>query len=168
MEAGGFQNEWRANLNNKPIKPFAHKSIKPKNQERKQIMKIRNIIANVLMLGIIFSLSSFKGNKWELLGVRTVDFKLDHDEILVSGFEGKFEAIKIKVNQGAINMRKVVVHFANGGSQEVEMKNNFKKGSSSRVIDLTGDDRVIRKVSLWYDTKNFSKKKAKVQVWGRH
>lgn len=109
-----------------------------------------------------------KGQKWEMLGSRVVNFGVDHDEILVTGFEGKFEAVKIKVLRAPINMHKVVVHFANGGEQDLVIKNNFAAGGESRVIDLTGDDRVIRKISIWYDTKNKSNKKAVVQVWGRH
>lgn len=116
----------------------------------------------------ILSLGSFKGTKWDLLGTRVVNFALDHDEIAVTGQEGKFDAIKIKVLRAPLNMHKVVVHFANGGEQQVELRNNFAAGSESRVIDLTGDDRVIRRVSFWYDTKNKAKEKAVVELWGKH
>jgi hypothetical protein len=133
-------------------------------------------ISNFLIIclaGIVTSFSipdspSAKGPRWDLLGSRTVDFALDHDEIAVTGFEGKFEAVKIKVMRAPLNIHKVVVHFANGGEQDLLIKNNFKAGGESRVIDLTGDDRVIRRISLWYDTKNKARKKALVQVWGRH
>ncbi|MBL7811686.1 MAG: DUF2541 family protein [Bacteroidetes bacterium] len=108
------------------------------------------------------------GPRWELLGSRVVNYSLDHDEILVTGAEGKFDAVKIKVLRAPLNMRRVVVHFANGTEQDLAIRDNFRAGSESRVIDLTGNDRIIRRISLWYDTKNASRKKALVEVWGRH
>ena len=44
--------------------------------------------------------------EWEKLGERKVNFKLDRDEIIVGGIEGSFNALKIKVRRGAINMYK--------------------------------------------------------------
>lgn len=131
-------------------------------------MKKTTLFTSMLATIAVVLLSSFAGPKWEMLGSRQVNYAVDHDEIVVTGWEGKFEAIKIKVVKGPINMHKVIVHFRNGGKQEIELRNNFKAGSESRVVDLTGDDRVIRKIDLWYDTKNASKKRATVQVWGRH
>lgn len=131
---------------------------------KKQIFTKTTIAAFLFMGLCAFGL---KGPKWDLLGTRTVKWTMDHDEIVVTGFEGKFDALKVKVLHGALNMHKMVVHFGNGGTQEVELRNNFKAGSESRVIDLTGDDRVIRKVDFWYDTKTRSKKSV-LQLWGKH
>ncbi len=64
-------------------------------------------------------------------------------------------------------MHKVIVHFENGGTQEIEMRHNFDKNSQSRVIDLKGNKRIIEKIVFWYDTKNVSNRKAKVTVLGR-
>lgn len=132
-------------------------------------MKSQRIIAIVftaLLLTVSCAFSN-KGPKWERLGTRTGDWKMDHDEILVTGFEGKFSALKVKVLQGSLNMHKMVVHFRNGGTQDIDLRNTFKPGSHSRVINLDGDDRVIRKVEFWYDAKNHSKKSV-VQLWGKH
>lgn len=121
------------------------------------------------LLGLFVFSSAFapKANKWDLLGSRMVKWTVDHDVIAVTAAEGKFDALKIKVYHGALNMHKMLVHFKNGGTQSVELRNNFAAGSESRVIDLTGDDRVITKVDFWYDTKNHSKK-AMVELWGKH
>lgn len=121
-----------------------------------------------LVLTIMMSVASFRGPKWELLGARMIDFKLDHDEIVVTGKEGRFDAIRLRVNKGTAHIHKVVVHYRNGGRQEIEFRQRFTPGSESRVADLTGDDRVIRKIDLWYDTRNNAGQKAVVQVWGRH
>ena len=132
-------------------------------------MKSLKIIAGVLLALILtasFTMMS-KGPKWEKLGTRSVNWNMDHDEILVTGFEGKFSALKVKVLQGKLSMHKMIVHFRNGGTQDVDLRNTFKSGTHSRVIKLDGDDRVIRKVDFWYETTNHSKT-AEVQLWGKH
>jgi hypothetical protein len=106
--------------------------------------------------------------RWEKLGERRVNFGVDHDEIMVTASEGRFSALKIMVKKGGINMHKMVVHFGDGSSEEIELRNDIPAGGESRVIDLPGKKRVIRKVVFWYDTKNFADRKAEVELWGRH
>jgi hypothetical protein len=65
-------------------------------------------------------------------------------------------------------MHKCVVHFGNGSSQEIELKQNFAQGSDSRVVDLKGNNRIINRISFWYDTKGTFRGKATVTVFGRH
>ena len=103
-----------------------------------------------------------------MLGERSVNFKTDKDEIMVTASEGRFSAVQIRVRRAPINMQRMVIHFGDGEEQTVELKDNFKAGGESRIIDLEGKKRVIRKVSFWYDTKGFGEQKAIVQLWGRH
>ena len=106
--------------------------------------------------------------QWEQLGTRTVNFGLDRDEINVTASEGFFTGLKIRVDRSALNMHKMVIYFGDGSSQDVELRNTFKAGQESRVIDLAGNRRVITKVVFWYDTKNIRKTRAVVELWGRH
>ena len=53
-------------------------------------------------------------------------------------------------------MHKLVVHYGNGETENIELRNNFSAGSESRVIDL----RVIQKIVFWYDTKNLARRNA--------
>ena len=105
---------------------------------------------------------------WELLGVRKVNYALDHDEIVVTRAEGAFTGLQIKVKRGPVNMHRIVVHFGNGEKEEFELRENFRAGSESRVIDLPGNKRVIKKVDFLYDTKNLSDRKGVVELWGKH
>lgn len=106
--------------------------------------------------------------RWEFLGSRDVDFKVDRDVIPVTWRDGAFDAIRIVVKGGALNMHKCIIHFENGGTQDVELRHNFDRRSASRLIDLAGNNRLIEKIVFWYDTKNFSGQKATVTVYGRH
>ena len=105
---------------------------------------------------------------WELLGKKKVKYGLDRDEIKVTAKEGLFTKVQLRVKRGAINMHKCVLHFGNGDKQEVEIRKNIPRGGQTRVIDLKGGKRVIKKVVMWYDTKNKAKARAVVQVWGKH
>jgi hypothetical protein len=137
--------------------------------------------ASVLFLCFFFSAQGFTKSaifnsaaeintppRWEKLGERRVNFGVDHDEIMVTAAEGRFSALKIMVKKGGINMHKMVVHFGDGSSEEIDLRNDIPAGGESRVIDLPGKKRVIRKVVFWYDTKNFADRKAEVELWGRH
>lgn len=107
-------------------------------------------------------------DQWEMLGVRKVNYALDRDEIVVTRAEGIFTALQVRVKGSPINMHKIIVHFGNGETQEIEVRETFRAGTSSRVLDLPGNRRVIRKVVFLYDTKNLAGRKALVQLWGRH
>lgn len=107
-------------------------------------------------------------DRWELLGTRTVKFINDRDEINVTAKEGLFTALRVKVLRSAMDMNKMTVHFGDGSSEDIEMRNSFKAGDQSRIIDLPGNRRIIKKVVFWYDTKNYKKRRAVVELWGRH
>ncbi len=87
---------------------------------------------------------------------------------MVTWTDGVFDAIKIMVTGAPLNMHKCVVHFGNGTSQEIELKHNFAQGSDSRVVDLKGNNRIINRISFWYDTQGVFRGKATVTVFGRH
>ncbi len=105
--------------------------------------------------------------KWEKLGEQRVDFRLDNDVILVNSDEGRLDAIKIKVTKGEINLFRCVIHYKNGETSLVQMRNNIPEGGESRIIDLPHNERIISKVVFWYDTKTTSHDRAQVELWGR-
>ena len=130
--------------------------------------KTRLVILIVSIL-IAFTTNSYSQRpRWELLGTRKVNFKLDRDVIPMTWREGAFDAVRIVVKNGALNMHKCIIHFENGGSQEVLLRHSFAGRSASRVIDLPGNNRLIEKIEFWYDSKNIPGARATVQVYGRH
>jgi hypothetical protein len=106
--------------------------------------------------------------EWVLLGQRQVNDRLDHDAIAVTGEEGRFSAIQIRVQRAAVDFHRVKVHFRNGGTQDVELRNTVRAGGESRRIDLEGDDRVIRNVEFWYDANTVRGRRAVVRLFGQH
>ena len=106
--------------------------------------------------------------QWVLLGERTVGDNLDHDTILVTGARGDFRRLKFLVKDHPIQMLRLVVHYGNGNSDKIETRQLIPAGGESRVIDLKGGDRVIKKIDFWYETKSLGKKRALVRVYGSH
>jgi hypothetical protein len=51
--------------------------------------------------------------------------------------------------------------------QDVALKGNFRQGNETRVIDLAGGLRHLRKIEFWYETKGVRKGKARIAVWGK-
>jgi len=106
--------------------------------------------------------------KWEKLGQRIVDFKLDRDEIYVTVNEGRFTSIRLFVKKAPVNFHKVIVHYANGDTESIKVRNKILPNQATRIIDLQGNKRVIKKVVFGYDTRNTAGSKAVVELWGRH
>lgn len=130
--------------------------------------KLLLFLTSLFLFTAVTDLSAQKRVRWELLGSRKVDYRLDRDVIPVTWREGAFDAIRIVVKDGALNMHRCVIHFENGDKEEVALRHQFRRGSASRLIDLPGNKRLIEKIEFWYDTKNFSGEKATVLVYGRH
>ena len=130
----------------------------------------RLFIAVIALLMIATANVTFGQNlvkDWEPLGTRVVDYTLDHDVVSLKNSKEAFNALKVKVSGGTINMHKATVHFANGDKQDIDFPEVLTPENDGKVIDLKGNDRVIEKVTFWYDTRQKSNEKATVQVLGK-
>ena len=123
-----------------------------------------------MLIATVFVASSFTGHKaiknWSKLGSKKVSYKIDRDVIRVGATDGRFSKLKIQVTGGALNMHKMIVEYGNGTKDNIPLKENFKN-NGSRIIDLDGNKRVIKDITFFYDTKNRSRKRATVHVFGR-
>jgi HSP20 family molecular chaperone IbpA len=105
--------------------------------------------------------------RWEKLGTRVVDFGGDRDVIEVGAIEGRFDAIKLDVDGGNLDLWNIRVEFGDGTDFSPETRVEFRQGSMSRTIDLPGDARVIRKVVFHYKSE-LKRGKATLDLFGRH
>ncbi len=110
---------------------------------------------------------SAPGPRWENLGERFVNFTGDRDTIPVTAREGRFTAIMLEVDHGDLEMYDVVVTFGNGETFSPQTRYVFDDGTRSRVIDLPGGARFIRKVDFFYRSK-LRDGRAKLTLHGRH
>ena len=129
---------------------------------------MKNLLTfSLLILLSLIAVNKTAAQKWEHLGAAKVHGHLDYDEIMVTALEGDFSAIKLFVENEGIQFERVVVHFGNGRKEEIVLRDFIPAGGESRVIDLPGRDRIIRKVVFFYKSNAATKRKGKVVLYGR-
>jgi hypothetical protein len=102
---------------------------------------------------------------WTKLGERWVDGKLDGDVIQVGRDDGRFRAVTIKVEHSALELYDVRIVFGDGTSFSPETRLVFRPETRSRVIDLPGGNRVIRRVEFKYANLPGGGR-AQIELWG--
>ncbi len=136
-------------------------------------MRLTTTVFSFLLLATLTISSAFTTKTieaaapWRYLGDKSVSFGVDRDVLHFSNWGDDVRQIKLKVTDGPLKMYSMTIHFDNGGTQNVEMKNNFAQGSWSRVIDLDGGIRHLTKIEFVYETKGFLRGKSRVAVWGK-
>lgn len=104
--------------------------------------------------------------QWNLIGEKRVSFAIDRDVIHVTGNDN-YRQIKLKIKDGPVHILDMDVYFENGDKFDVSIKQRIGKDGESRVIDLPGRSRNIKKIEFWYETKRLVKGRGRVQVWGK-
>jgi len=103
---------------------------------------------------------------WVVIGTTHANHTADHDFIEVKGPGDNFRKLKFKVTDAPLNLNKMVVTYDNGVPDNIEVRQNIAKGGESRVIDLKGGKRSIKRIDFWYDTKGLFNGKADVTIFG--
>jgi hypothetical protein len=127
-------------------------------------MKSKILLSTFILLIISTSFTVQQG--WRFIGDKWAAFGADRDVLKVGGNDA-FRQIKIKVTNGPLHISDMDIYFENGEKMNVVLKNNFRAGMESRVIDLPGGSRRIDKISFLYSTIGRSKGRARVAVWGK-
>ena len=129
-----------------------------------KLLKPLLFVSAVVLLS--FTTKDNATQQWVLIGEKKVSFLIDHDVIQATGNDN-YSKLKVKVKDGPVHIIDMDVHFENGDKFDVALKQRIGKGGESRVIDLPGGSRNVRKIEFWYETKGFRKGRGTVQVWGQ-
>src|SRR5215510_898926 len=89
-------------------------------------------------------------NGFTFLGDRLVQGGADHDAIGVGRADGRWHQIMVVVEDAPVEMFDVVVTFGDGERFSPPTRLTFGPDSRSRVIDLPGGARFIRRVDFRY------------------
>lgn len=143
-------------------------------------MKARNRIrlSALLWLVNVFFVTALTAQaqqigRWEKLGERTVNLTLDKD-VIHCGHKGAFTTIRFHVERAPVTFLRVVVQYANGSKDNLNFSQVVRPGGNSRYLDLRGNKRIIRNITVYYKAETKRPKhanrhrKAVVQVWGKH
>ena len=101
------------------------------------------------------------------MGTKKVNFNIERDVIVVGADEGVFRKIKLTVKKSGNHFKDMKVHFANGDIIDIEIRKVIPAGGETRVIDLPGRNRIIKKVVFWYESTKKNNKRATVRLFGR-
>jgi len=103
---------------------------------------------------------------WRRIGKTVVSLNKEKDEIKILG-STKFAVIKFKVMGAPIDLVSMEAFYSSGNKQEIVVNASIKDAGESRVIDLNGGERRLKKVVFIYKTlPNYKNKRARVQLWG--
>ena len=103
---------------------------------------------------------------WTKLGEKWVDGTLDRDTIVVGVVEGTFRRVMLKVEHSRVDLLETTLHFGDGSIFVPETRMSFAPGSTTRVIDLPGAARVIRRATFRYANLPGGGR-AQVELWAR-
>jgi hypothetical protein len=102
---------------------------------------------------------------WHKIGEMVASFSKERDVMVVAGAD-RFAALKIKVTEADIKISDIEVYYENGTQEDINVRVDIKNGGESRVIDLKGGERSIKKIAFVYKTAGGSTEKAHLEVWG--
>ena len=104
-----------------------------------------------ILLALAFATSLFAhGLFWDFLGYTQVDRSQDHGRIQITRRNRLFRTIQLRVSGEAIFFDRLVVHFANGTSQESIVSGRISPEGRNYIIDLSGERADLESVELWY------------------
>jgi hypothetical protein len=121
------------------------------------------VVAVLFVLALMSPVADAK--HWILLGTAHVDKSEDHKTIHVGNGAGEFHKIQLRVNGGAVELQRLVVHFGNGTQEELAVAERVRSGGKTADIDLPGERRPIESVELWY-SKEYVDTRPEVSLYG--
>jgi hypothetical protein len=127
---------------------------------------MKRITGLIVLLFLFVSTTVHAQAGWSFIADKTVAFGVDHDVIVTGNSNDDFRKLKLRVTDGPLKMYDMKVYFDNGSMQDVSIRTHIPQGGESRVIDLDGGLRHIKRIEFWYETKGFRKGRSRVAVWG--
>lgn len=103
---------------------------------------------------------------WRVIGTTEANFAADHDAIVVTGPYDNFRRLKFKVTDAPLQIVRMQITYDGGTTHKIDTRYNIPKGGESRVIDLPGGSRSIRRIDFWYDTAGIFQGRANVTIFG--
>lgn len=121
----------------------------------------------LVLLSVWATTANASGLNWDRLGRAEAQLSRDHDTIRVSGFRDSYRRLKIKVKDAPLDLRRMVVVYDNGATENLNVRRFIPQGGETRPIDLRGSGkRSIRKVEFWYSTRGSGRGHSDVILYG--
>lgn len=84
------------------------------------------------------------------IGSITYETRPEREVINLSGREGEFRALRFEVRQADAEVLDLRLVYANGQTEDIRVRQVFRAGSSSRVIDIANWRRGVKQIIITY------------------
>jgi len=129
---------------------------------------MKNLLLIFIATFSFIALSSSSATaQWTKVGDRTVGFVADHDEILVTAWKGTYRKVKFACNKAPIHLHNIKIVYGNGEFTNIKVGRRIAAGTESRVFDLPGGKRIIKKIKFNYKSIPTFKGKAHIVAYAR-
>jgi hypothetical protein len=127
----------------------------------------KQVLLSMVVLFLLCSLApALHAQEWVFLGESHVDGQVDHDKIEVGKARGRYHALQIRVRVAPIRFERVVVHYGDGTSETLHIREVIREGDQTRPIRLAGGERFVKSLELWYSRANPDSRRPEVRLWG--
>ncbi len=130
-----------------------------------QESRLKQLLKAAVLILMTLATPAFASN-WQQLGKERVNFGMERDEIRAAS-KGLFKALSVEVRGAAVYIRSVTVHYGQDETMSFPVGRIVQAGERTRVIDLPGSARLVRKVVFDYKKVREDAGKAEVVLWGR-
>jgi hypothetical protein len=103
---------------------------------------------------------------WKVMGDAKIERKSGSAKIDVGGEEGLVKRIKFEVRGADVEFKKVTVTYESGDPEEIDIRDEVRRGGKTRAIDLKGGNRVIKKVLIAFKVDKDTDKDALIVLMG--
>ena len=103
---------------------------------------------------------------WKVLGNAKIERKSGSAKIDVGGEEGLVKRIKFEVRGADVEFKKVTVSYNSGDPEEIDIRDEVRRGGKTRAIDLKGGNRVVKKVLIAFTADKDSDRDAAIVLLG--
>jgi hypothetical protein len=108
------------------------------------------LAVNTALVAIVLGLAAWFPVKAEArevpIGSITHEARPEREVINVGGRDGEFRGFRFEVRQSDVEVLDLRIVYGNGQTEDVRIRQSFRAGSSSRVIELGSPRRALRQI----------------------
>lgn len=110
----------------------------------------RQSVLAAIVLGMVAVFSAGAEAREVPIGSITYEARPEREVINVGGRDGEFRAFRFEVRQNDVEVLDIRIVYGNGQTEDVRVRQLFRAGSSSRVIELANPRRALRQIVINY------------------
>ncbi len=92
--------------------------------------------------------TAYKTSDLSIIGEVEIERRRSNVTIDVGGAQGQLEAIALRSPDRRLRLRHMTIYFQDGSAQDVELYDRLDRNETSRIIDLKGERRRIKRIEL--------------------